>query len=341
MGIENKFARLMRDSGPARALVPIGIILIVVGIILLGFNTDSFEKTVGAITAVTEADFTDDQRQYDVAFTYEVNGKQYEGSFANLNGSFRVGDEITVYYDPENPEKITNGKLGGFFAPLMIVAGAGAIGFGVFKTVKAFQKSRRLDQSAPSPESIPGADFEGFKTAPGVTEYYFRFDGHSLKPGYLIEDAERKVLFEGKMLKNALVGARGFEFSDHTTGKVSEHEAGHTVTQTYNNEFFSARSWFKLDGENIWDLLHARGLRMATSVLSKFPNVVYDVARNGEAFARIESCSMYVHEDDEAKHKIAVPTGRMYYRFWTNADDFETLFLIMFALSETEQAITE
>ena len=339
MGIENKIARIMRNTGPARFFVPVGIILIVFGIILMGFNTDNYVLTTGKITSVAAGDLNEGQQQYDVSFTYEADGKTYEGTFDNLSGDYSVGSDIKVYYDPEAPEKITNNKMG-FLPPVLIGAGAVAVVFGVYKTVKAFQKSKALDESAgrkaPSRE-----DSASFKTAAGVTEYYFRFDGNSLKPGYLIEDADRKPLFEGKMLKNALVGARSFEFIDHTTGRTEQHDVGHTMTQTYNNEFFSASSWFKIDGENIWDVLHGRGLRMNTDLLSRFPNLIYDVTKGGEMYARIESTSIYVHEDDAAKHRIAVPTGRMYYRFWTASDDFETLFLIMFAVSETEQAVAE
>ncbi len=143
------------------------------------------------------------------------------------------------------------------------------------------------------------------------------------------------------MLKNNPIGARIFEFSDHTTGVVKEHEVGHTTTETFNNKFFSVRSWFKLDGKNIFDVLHDRGLRMTTDLHSKFPYAVYDIAKDGKAFARIESSSMYVHEDEEAQHKVIVPYGRYYYRFWTSSKDFESIFLTIFAISETEQAVVE
>lgn len=82
--------------------------------------------------------------------------------------------------------------------------------------------------------------FEGFKQAEGVTEYYCRHDGVTLKPGYILEDAARKVLYEGKMTKQALVGARVFEFRNCTNGAVTEHEVGHTITSTYNDNGWPA-----------------------------------------------------------------------------------------------------
>ncbi len=341
MNIENKLARLMRNTGPARMFVPIGIILIVFGVIMLGFKSDNFLETTGKITSVIENINSDNQKEYDVSFTYTANDREYEGLFPGLSGSFSEGADITVYYNPENPEQITNSKLGGFFAPLLIALGVLSMGFGVFRTAKAFQKSKSLDQSAAGGNPSAGDASESYRNAPGVTEYYFRFDGNALKPGYLIEDAQRKVLYEGKMVKNALAGARTFLFVNHTTGSESEHQIGHTMTNRYNDEFFSTSSWFKFDGENVWDVLHGRGLRMTTNLRSKFPRVIYEVTRNGQAFARIEASSMYVHEEDEAQHKLAIPTGKMYYRFWTASDDFDSLFLTIFAISETEQTIVE
>ena len=174
-----------------------------------------------------------------------------------------------------------------------------------------------------------------------MTEYYCRYDGATLKPGYILEDAARKVLFEGKMTKQAVIGARTYSFIDHTTGRTVEHEVGHTVTQTYNDNGWSASSWFKFDGQNVWDLLHARGLRLKTNVRSKFPNVTYEISSSGLPFAVIETSGKYVHEDEAAEHKLNVPVGRFYYRVWTNTRDFEALFLTIFAISETEQMIVE
>lgn len=342
MNPENKFARFLRNSGPARILVPIGLILIVVGIILIGFKTDKYVKTVGKVVSVTEGDYDTENNQqlYDVKFTYSVDGKNLEGAFDGIAKKYAAGDEINVYYDPADPSKTTNSKMGSYIAPIMIAVGVLAAGFGIFSTVKAFKKSNELDAALPGGK-FPKEQFDGFKAAPDVTEYYFRWDGNSLKPGYLIEDADRNVLFEGKMIKNAIVGARAFEFIDHTTGASCEHQIGHTLTQSFNGELFSAKSSFKFDGENVWDVIHDRGVRIATDMRSKFPYFIYDIAKDGAAFARAETSSMYVHEDDEAAHKVVIPTGSMYYRIWTNAKDFETIFLTVFAISESEQAVVE
>ncbi len=337
MSFANKFARLMRNTGPARFFVPFGVILIIAGIILSGIKTDNYVETSGTIMSVAEAPRgADEDQQYDLTVRYTADGKEYEAQYT-LSGKFSVGDPFKLYYDPADPQRTTNSKMD-FLGPVMIVLGALAILFGVYKTVTAFKKSKALDQEA---GTFPADAFEGIKTAPGVTEYYVRFDGHGLKPGYIVEDADRNVLYEGAMTKQALVGARTFEFRDHTTGAVQIHEVGHTVTQTYNDGFFTAKSWFKFDGKNVWDAVHDRGVRISTNLLSKFPHMVYDIAQNGAPLARVETSGIYVHEDEAAQHAVNVPTGWMYYRFWTASKDFETIFLTIFAISETEQAVVE
>ncbi|MBO7359479.1 MAG: DUF3592 domain-containing protein [Clostridia bacterium] len=339
MSIENKLARLMRDTGPARFFVPVGLILLIFGLILMGFNTGSYVETTGRVTEViTLPKAADEDQQYDVLLTYTADGKEYGATFSNLTEKYAAGDDIKVYYDPENPEKTSNGRLPGFISPILVAAGMATIGFGVYKTVNALKKSKELDKSA---GTFPAEAFKGFKEAAGVTEYYVRFDGNTLKPGYIVEDADRNVLYEGKMTKQALVGARTFTFTNHAANSSETHEVGHTVQQTYNDGFFTAKSWFKFDGKNIWDEVHERGIRISTSLMSKFPSVVYEIARNGAPFAIAETSGIYVHEDEAAQHKLNVPTGSMYYRVWTSSDDLDTLFLTVFAISETQQAVVE
>ena len=340
MNMENKFARFMRNTGPARFLIPAGLILIIFGIILLGFKTDNYVETVGKVTNVEQYldhNGEDTQTVYDVDFDYTVDGKQYSSSFTGLGKAYKVGDEIKVFYDPENPQNTTNSKSG-IFGPIAIGLGALALVGGVLTAVKAFKKSKELDDQIKaaggslSIEPLPKSE---------LTEYYVSYDGQMLKPGYIVEDKARNMVYEAKMDKNALVGARQFTFTDVRTGKTTDHEVGHTVTQSFNDELFSAKSTFKFDGEKIWDVLHSRGIRIQTNMISKFPNMVYTIGRNGQFMATVETSGKYVHEEDAAEHKLNIPMGRYYYRVWTKETDLEDLFLTVFAISETEQTVVE
>lgn len=335
--MENKFARFMRNTGPVRFFLPLGILLIAVGIFLLTLHTDKYLETVGKVTGVQETVNLENSKVYNIDFTYTAEGKEYAGRYDETSEEYQIGEEIKVFYNPEDPTQITNSKLGGIIAPIMIGVGVLALAFGIFKTLKAYRKSKELDRVAKAPAAV----FGNFKQAAGVTEYYCRHDGATLKPGYILEDANRRILFEGKMTKQALIGARVFAFSDHIGGAVTEHEVGHTMTQSYDDNGWTANSWFKFDGKNVWDVLHERGIRLQTDMRSKFPNFTYEISKDGEAFAILETSGKYVHEDEAAEHTLNVPVGRYYYRVWTNSRDFETLFLTIFAISETEQAVVE
>lgn len=342
MTIENRFARFMRNTGPARMLVPLGLILIIFSVILFSFNTDKYAETTGKVTsAVQSAAGQDGEKGYDVKFTYTVDGKAYEGEFTNLSESIAEGDAVKVFYDPADPAKTASSKMNKLIPVAVAGVGVLALAGGIALTVRAFRKSRELDKLAPAADAQTQAQLDALKTAEGVNEYYFRFDGHSTKPGYVVEDADRNLLYEGKMLKNSLVGAKLYEFTDHTTGLSEKHEVGHVTTSSFNDEMFSVKSSFRFDGEKVWDRLHGQGIRLCTNMHSRFPYFIYDVTKDGKALARIESCSVYVHEDDEAQHKIKMPAGNMYYRFWTACNDLESLFLTIFAISECEQTVVE
>lgn len=340
MSFESKLGRLSRNTGPARFLFTFGLALIVIGILLITFFGKSYVKTTGTVTSVTEGDFDEEQnvQQYDVGFSYDVKGTAHSGTFENKTGSYKIGDSISVYYEAANPGNVADRYLPAYYGPVAIGLGVLVIAFGIFRTVRLFKKSKALDEAAPPAETV---SFDGFTESEGVSEYYFRWDGKPLTPGYIIEDTERNPLFEGKAQKFVPVGGRPFVFTDHITGAVTEHKVGHVVTQTYNNSGFSAKSWFKLDGENVWDCIHERGIRLTNDLLNSLPRPKVLAAKDGLPFAVIQYSGVYVHEEDEAQHKFNIPTSRMYYRFWTNSRDFESLFLILFALTECHQLLVE
>ncbi len=339
--MENKLARILRNTGPARFFLPISIALIIMGFLLLRMTPSKYAETQGTVTNVTQHTNEDGEEQYDITFEYTVDGKKYTSEYLDLVESMDIGANVTVYYNPDDPQSTSNTKHTGLISYVMMGAGTLGLFYGIYATINAFKKDKELDERTAAargmdsvPEIIPVSKDQ-------LTEYYVLFDGKSLKPGYIIENANRKVVYEAPMTKNAAIGNRIFTFTNHLTGRTFEHEVGHTTTTTLDNEIFSERSWFKFDGKNIWDDLHDQGIRIDTDIHSIFPRFRYTVAKDGRFFATIETSSKYVHEEDEAEHKIAIPVGRYYYRCWTNSDNLDLLFLTVFAISETEQTVVE
>jgi hypothetical protein len=328
-----------------RFFLPIGIILIVMGILMLSMTPKSYGETTGIITDAAEYIDTDSEGRsdtyYEAVFTYTVDGVQYENSFSGYAEKPEIGKEIPVFYDPDNPESVSNSKSTGVISVIMIALGVAAAAFGVLSTVRRVRKNRELDEKLKSASGTGEMPVVTPIPKERLTEYYVSFDGNSLKPGYIVEDRSRNVIFTAPMTKNSLVGNRIFTFTDRRLGRTSTHEVGHTVTQSFSNEFFSTDSYFKFDGVNIWDVLHDRGIRIATDLRSKFPKAVYTVSLNGRFFATVETSSRYVHEEDEAEHSVKIPVGRYYFRCWTEEDNIELLFLTVFAISETEQAVVD
>lgn len=336
--MENKLARFMRNTGNLRVFLPLGLILIVVGVIMYMNSPSKYAETTAKITNVNEYKNNDNETVYDYDLEFTVDGKTYTSIFAAMPDKKNVGDTVTIYYDPANPESTSNTKHTGMISVVMAVAGVALVAFSVLSTVKKVQKSRELDaKTRPADGNVRVAPLPKDQ----LTEYYVAFDGSTLKPGYTVEDKNRKVVYEMTMTKQALVGARTFEFRNKLTGRTQEHAVGHTTTVSYNNEIFSQTSWFSIDGKNVWDVLHEQGVRIDTDIASKFPKMIYTMSQNGRFFATIETSSMYIHEEDEAQHKIRIPYGKWYYRCWTNEQNLDLLFLTVFAISETEQTVVE
>lgn len=45
---------------------------------------------------------------YDIYYTYAINGKEYDGKIDDINRSFPIGDKINIKYDPNEPDKSTH-----------------------------------------------------------------------------------------------------------------------------------------------------------------------------------------------------------------------------------------
>ncbi|MBP5342869.1 hypothetical protein J6Y73_02970 [bacterium] len=337
MGVENKFARFMRNTGPARFLLPLGIVLIIVGIVItfIGSSTKDYIETKATVTNSYETPGSD-MTSYTIDFTYEVDGNIQNGSITDT--SARTG-EFTIYYNPLDPAEYVESRINGLVGIVIIVVGVGTLGLAIYITVKKFKKSKAIDNI-----KLDDATIEAYKNRELLeteVEYYSLLDGHTLKPGYIIENKNRSPVYEAINTKNIPALPREFEFVNHHTNKTTVHKVTRPFDSTVNDEVFSVSSSFKFDGQNIWDLLHSKGIKIETDLTSIFPKIRYNIFLAGEKIARVETSSKYVHEEDEEDKKIKIPVGRYFYRIWTREADLELLFLTIFAISETNQTVVE
>lgn len=340
MGAENKIARVMRTTRALRFLLPLSVVIIALGIMLIFFNnsTKDYLETTGTVKAVNEVAGAEDVTEYEISFSYTVDGTEYNGEFT-LSQSYAVNDSITVYYNPSDPSEYANSKGSALIAIIVIAVGAIILVASIIITVANVKKNKEMDNYV-----IDDALLEKYRNralSEQEVEYYCMLDGHTFKPGYIVEDRNRRVLYEAKNTKNIPALPREFEFINHYTNTTTKHKVTRPVDTSLDNEVFSNSSYIKFDGVNIWEYLHKAGIRINTDLTSVFPKIRYEISLAGEPIARVETSSKYVHEEDEEDKKIVIPVGRYYYRIWTKELDLELLFLAIFAISETNQTVVE
>lgn len=149
----NKLATFMRESGPARALIPIGLILVIFGIIMFVINNKNKDfieitSTVSNVELVEEA-HTDTEgnevpASYNVTVKYTVDDKEYEAILDNTS-KYDVGDKMTIYYNPNDPTQITQTKS--IIIPIVLVSvGAIALVGGIISVINAIKRYKKLKE---------------------------------------------------------------------------------------------------------------------------------------------------------------------------------------------------
>ena len=343
MSFENKFARFMRNTGPGRFLIPVGIILIIVGILLFAFGgkAKDYVETTGKVINVVENEPIDTESNYtyDVYFKYEVETVEYENYFSNLGTKYNVGDTIKLYYLASDPSKVSNTKGTFLFGLIALGLGVAALVGGIVITILKFKKSKELDNMTLSDELKE--KYANRPLSSEEQEYYSLYDKHVLKPGYIVEDKDRNVVYEARNTKNIPALTREFEFVNHYNNTTVKHKVGRPFDQSFNDEAFSMTSSFKFDGVNIWDYIHKQGVRIETDLTSSFPYFKYHILLDGEKIATIQVAGKNVHEEDAEDKKINIPIGQFYYRIWTKELDLDLVFLALFAISEANQSVVE
>ena len=154
------------------------------------------------------------------------------------------------------------------------------------------------------------------------------------KQAFYLADENGNTVYEGKMTKFSLLGASPFEFVNHVTGKMEEHKVGKTVTVEQGNggllSMLSKRSYFKYDGQKIWDYLHDQGIRIDSGISGKKLGMSYDVTFKGAPLATIANSS--------PKGK-SIFTTDLYYDVTCEEADLDLVFLVAFSIAKTEQTI--
>ena len=137
----------------------IGGIFVVIGLIIVGnvFNYENKESTVGIITEISTYRGNNDDRNYRVYVSYNVDGRTYESELNGYSSSFYEGKEINIYYDKNNPNKIGMKSLDLLF---LMFPGFGLIFFAIGGTGLLIKsKNKKLETSLKEKGDVIYADY--------------------------------------------------------------------------------------------------------------------------------------------------------------------------------------
>ena len=159
--------------------------------------------------------------------------------------------------------------------------------------------------------------------------YKFEQERKFLKAGYFMKDQDGNMVYEAKMLTQPLIGAYDFDFINHLTNKTESHKVSKTTTVQMDDGGLNTKSWFKLNGENIWDYLHELGIRIDSHMSKDKFGLTYNVTLKGQPMAVITTSSPSGKSPITVNNFLDVTVE--------DDKDLDLAFLVAFASARTEQ----
>lgn len=143
-----RFRKNTETGSSAVLLTVIGAAVVIVSLFAFANNLRSgkkYEETTGVIVSIDEFRGADDQYEYSVRVNYGANGMFFkDAEYGAYSSSMKVGDSVTVLYNPEDPSDI---KAPGYKSvPLATGAiGAAALCAGLVMKDKKKKNGRESD----------------------------------------------------------------------------------------------------------------------------------------------------------------------------------------------------
>lgn len=127
-----------------KCLLIIGLLLICLGVYLLanGIITNAlYVETESKVLTV----YDDGNERY-IVVTFSVNEEQYDVNYPYWNENLDIGDMVTIYYNPNNPNEINARENGYIFSSIVsLVIGAGLFIFSLLTLISYRKEKRRID----------------------------------------------------------------------------------------------------------------------------------------------------------------------------------------------------
>ena len=149
----NKIFTFMRESSTARFFIPLGIFLIIFGVIMFVINSNNQNyieiEAIVSNVKLSQEEYTDIDGNrvdatYNVTVKYTVDGKEYDAKLDDVS-EYNVGDKMKIYYNSKDPSQITQTKS--LIIPIVIVvAGIISLVGGIMSGLNAIKRYKKMKE---------------------------------------------------------------------------------------------------------------------------------------------------------------------------------------------------
>lgn len=149
----NKIFTFMRESSTARFFIPLGIFLIIFGVIMFVINSNNQDyieiEAIVSNVELSQEEYTDIDGNhvdatYNVAVTYTVDGEEYDAKLEDVS-EYKVLDKIKIYYNPKDPSQITQTKS--LIIPIVIIlAGLSSLIGEIVSLVSTIKRHKKMKE---------------------------------------------------------------------------------------------------------------------------------------------------------------------------------------------------
>jgi len=264
--------KTLRKLGRAKTVI-LGLVFVLVGCFITYWmagsakETKDYPTTEATIVFIDKTyDYTTENYDYTVYIDYSVGGTDYTNvEFPQYKSSYKYGAQITIKYNPDDPSTIYATDMGpGIFIGLGLAAFG--LAFVVVPLVKG-SKSRKIDKQIDNNEydtllidmcNRTDSLLNTYSKTADESEFTFSSDTFNQKH-FVLKDSDGTAIIEAVRTKNAVVVSE-YDFINNITKQTVHHKVGATVTNDKHSIY--SRSYFKLDGEEIWEYLRKNGVEL-------------------------------------------------------------------------------
>ena len=211
--------------------------------------------------------------------------------------------------------------------------------FGIImvKSTDIKTKSKDLDQfNRVDIDSISNEMIESVKNSNEETqEYYFHFCG-KMNQSYVLETPERETIINMECLKFNPFKPYQFKFTNKLNLTVNNYTVSHTVTYSMGSSgwSFPVKSTFKLNGENVFDVIAKNGYSINAKVEGLRLN--FDIFKYGVKVASLNMGGANIAKANKSYGKMGnIPTNGVY-SVSARESDLDMVALIAFSVSRVE-----